>query len=43
MYTDPGALSILIGAVIGFIVGVPMYFLIWKSKLKDWINARRKK
>ena len=43
MYTDPGILSMIIAAIAGTIIGIPAYLLVFKNKIKGWINDKRKK
>lgn len=43
MYTDPGVISMIIAAVAGSILAVPMFFKNYRNKIKEWFNARRKK
>lgn len=43
MYTDPGTLSMIIAGIVGVILAVPTYLLVFKNKIKAWLNDRRKK
>jgi len=42
MYTDPGIAQMIMAAIVGLIVAVPTYLLLFRYKVKGWIDAIRK-
>ena len=43
MYTDPGIASMIIAAIVGAIIAIPTYLFIFKKRIGDWFNAKRKR
>lgn len=43
MYTDPGILSMIIAAVVGGIVAVPAYLVLFRNKIRSWFDGRKRK
>lgn len=42
MYTDPGILAMVIAAIVGFVVAIPTYLIVYRKKIGEWFSARRK-
>lgn len=42
MYTDPGILGLIIAGLIGGVIAIPTYIIIFRKKIGDWIRGRRK-
>jgi len=42
LYTDPGIVSMVIAAAIGFLIAIPAYFVFYKKKIGRGFNRNKR-